>query len=75
MIQGLFLIHYIICECLFCLGCGSGLSGEVITESGHHWVGLDIAPSMLGMQVILLIHIYFAYFCFDNFFENQIVNL
>jgi len=38
-----------ICECLFCLGCGSGLSGEVITESGHHWVGLDIAPSMLGM--------------------------
>ena len=63
-----------ICECLFCLGCGSGLSGEVITESGHHWVGLDIASSMLGILVIflvtLLIHIYFAYFCFHNFFEK-----
>ena len=67
-----------ICECLFCLGCGSGLSGEVITESGLHWVGLDIAPSMLGILVIflvtLLIHIYFAHFCFHIFFENQIVN-
>jgi 18S rRNA (guanine1575-N7)-methyltransferase len=30
------------------LGCGSGLSGEVITENGHMWVGLDISEAMLG---------------------------
>jgi len=29
------------------LGCGSGLSGETITENGHHWTGFDISPSML----------------------------
>ncbi|KAL7746241.1 18S rRNA (guanine1575-N7)-methyltransferase [Sorochytrium milnesiophthora] len=29
------------------IGCGSGLSGEVIEEYGHYWVGVDIAPSML----------------------------
>ena len=30
------------------LGCGSGLSGQVISEHGHHWVGFDISPAMLG---------------------------
>ncbi len=30
------------------IGCGSGLSGEILTEEKHTWVGLDIAPSMLG---------------------------
>lgn len=29
------------------LGCGSGLSGQVLSEAGHAWVGLDISPSML----------------------------
>nr|XP_053636728.1 probable 18S rRNA (guanine-N(7))-methyltransferase isoform X2 [Cherax quadricarinatus] len=29
------------------LGCGSGLSGEAITEHGHMWVGMDISPAML----------------------------
>jgi 18S rRNA (guanine1575-N7)-methyltransferase len=24
------------------LGCGSGLSGDVLSEAGHAWVGLDI---------------------------------
>lgn len=24
------------------LGCGSGLSGSVLSEAGHAWVGLDI---------------------------------
>lgn len=28
--------------------CGSGLSGEALTEQGHHWVGMDISSSMLG---------------------------
>lgn len=36
-------------QCLLLdLGCGSGLSGEVLTEYGHLWVGLDISKSMLG---------------------------
>lgn len=30
------------------IGCGSGLSGEILDEEGYSWVGLDIAPSMLG---------------------------
>jgi 18S rRNA (guanine1575-N7)-methyltransferase len=30
------------------LGCGSGLSGEVLSEFGHLWVGLDVSRSMLG---------------------------
>jgi 18S rRNA (guanine1575-N7)-methyltransferase len=29
------------------LGCGSGISGEVLSEHGHCWVGLDISPHML----------------------------
>ncbi|KAG8388486.1 hypothetical protein BUALT_Bualt02G0130700 [Buddleja alternifolia] len=33
------------------IGCGSGLSGETLTENGHHWVGLDISPSMLDIAV------------------------
>ncbi|KAG9036223.1 hypothetical protein FRB95_009586 [Tulasnella sp. JGI-2019a] len=30
------------------IGCGSGLSGEILDEEGHIWIGVDIAPSMLG---------------------------
>jgi cyclopropane fatty-acyl-phospholipid synthase-like methyltransferase len=30
------------------IGCGSGLSGEILDEYGYNWVGVDIAPSMLG---------------------------
>ncbi len=29
------------------VGCGSGLSGEVISSWGHSWIGLDISKSML----------------------------
>ncbi|KAJ3178218.1 Williams Beuren syndrome chromosome region 22 protein [Geranomyces variabilis] len=29
------------------IGCGSGLSGEVLEEEGHVWVGMDISDSML----------------------------
>jgi 18S rRNA (guanine1575-N7)-methyltransferase len=29
------------------VGCGSGLSGECITESGHQWIGCDISKDML----------------------------
>ncbi|KAJ3067931.1 Williams Beuren syndrome chromosome region 22 protein [Podochytrium sp. JEL0797] len=34
-------------QLLLDIGCGSGLSGECLDELGHHWVGLDISPSML----------------------------
>ncbi|XP_026453328.1 18S rRNA (guanine-N(7))-methyltransferase RID2-like isoform X1 [Papaver somniferum] len=30
------------------IGCGSGLSGETLSESGHQWIGLDISDSMLS---------------------------
>ena len=30
------------------IGCGSGLSGEVLSDNGHYWVGIDISNSMLG---------------------------
>lgn len=30
------------------VGCGSGLSGEILTEEGFNWIGMDIAPSMLA---------------------------
>lgn len=30
------------------LGCGSGLSGSVLEENGHSWVGVDISHSMLS---------------------------
>lgn len=30
------------------IGCGSGLSGEILEEEGYIWAGVDIAPSMLG---------------------------
>lgn len=33
------------------IGCGSGLSGEILTEEGHTWVGMDIAPSMLAEAI------------------------
>lgn len=31
-------------------GCGSGLSGETLSENGHQWIGLDISQSMLSMS-------------------------
>lgn len=30
------------------IGCGSGLSGSVLEEQGHVWIGADISPAMLG---------------------------
>lgn len=33
------------------IGCGSGLSGEILSEDGHLWVGMDIAPSMLDIAL------------------------
>ena len=33
------------------IGCGSGLSGEILTSEGHMWPGLDISPSMLDIAL------------------------
>ncbi|KAH9822436.1 S-adenosyl-L-methionine-dependent methyltransferase [Melampsora americana] len=33
------------------IGCGSGLSGDIITDEGHHWVGVDISGSMLEIAL------------------------
>lgn len=35
------------------LGCGSGLSGKVLSSNGHHWVGIDISRPMLGTSECL----------------------
>lgn len=31
------------------IGCGSGLSGSVLEENGHYWVGIDISQAMLDV--------------------------
>uniref|UniRef100_A0A8C3BY34 18S rRNA (guanine-N(7))-methyltransferase n=1 Tax=Cairina moschata TaxID=8855 RepID=A0A8C3BY34_CAIMO len=33
------------------VGCGSGLSGDFISEEGHYWIGMDISPAMLDVAV------------------------
>ena len=33
------------------IGCGSALSGSIITDNGHKWVGMDISPSMLDVAI------------------------
>jgi len=33
------------------IGCGSGLSGGVLDEQGHVWIGIDIAKAMLDVAV------------------------
>jgi hypothetical protein len=46
----------------FLFRCGSGLSGEVLTDLGHQWIGLDISTAMLGLFFKLnLIFIFFLF--------------
>lgn len=33
------------------IGCGSGLSGSVLEDQGHAWIGIDIAKAMLDVAV------------------------
>ncbi|KOB78633.1 putative methyltransferase WBSCR22 [Operophtera brumata] len=33
------------------IGCGSGLSGTVLEENGHMWIGMDISPAMLDVAI------------------------
>lgn len=50
------------------VGCGSGLSGSVLEDQGHLWIGFDISSSMLGnyllinMQCSCLLQIFSLYF-------------
>ena len=55
------------------IGCGSGLSGEILDEEGHYWVGVDVAPSMLGellfaqfrvcVTMVLIDGVTFCFYC------------
>ena len=47
MLHTVLIIFTLFIEIIFS-SCGSGLSGEVLTDEGHHWVGLDISQAMLG---------------------------
>lgn len=39
-------------QCLILdIGCGSGLSGSVLEDKGHVWIGMDISASMLKIAV------------------------
>ncbi|XP_071652586.1 uncharacterized protein [Temnothorax longispinosus] len=33
------------------IGCGSGLSGSVLEDQGHVWIGVDISSAMLDVAV------------------------
>mmetsp|Transcript_18568 Transcript_18568/g.16174 ORF Transcript_18568/g.16174 Transcript_18568/m.16174 type:complete len:102 (-) Transcript_18568:341-646(-) len=33
------------------IGCGSGLSGDVLDEYGYAWVGMDISKDMLDIAI------------------------
>ena len=48
MLQFLLTLWYIFCVYIIMCRCGSGLSGEALTDAGHNWVGVDISKSMLG---------------------------
>jgi 18S rRNA (guanine1575-N7)-methyltransferase len=37
------------CSYILDIGCGSGLSGQVLEANGYHWVGCDVSSSMLGV--------------------------
>jgi 18S rRNA (guanine1575-N7)-methyltransferase len=40
------------------IGCGSGLSGDVLTEQGHTWIGVDISADMLRIAKEDELHYY-----------------
>jgi 18S rRNA (guanine1575-N7)-methyltransferase len=44
------------------IGCGSGLSGSVLTDHGYNWIGVDISISMLEVAR-------------DNEVEGDLINL
>jgi hypothetical protein len=47
-------------------GCGSGLSGETLTEHGHHWIGYDISKSMLGEDLSMFLSLRLVWHQFER---------
>lgn len=33
------------------IGCGTGISGGVLSQAGHHWIGIDISAPMLHVAL------------------------
>lgn len=59
------------------IGCGTGLSGKVLSDAGHEWVGMDISSAMLDeayerdvsgdlMEADMGIGVPFRMGCFDG---------
>lgn len=47
-------IGVVLSGCGLLCRCGSGLSGEVLSEGGHVWVGVDISQPMLGKRGVYI---------------------
>ena len=41
------------------IGCGSGLSGECISNRGYHWIGCDISRAMLDIACNVIVRLLF----------------
>lgn len=54
------------------IGCGSGLSGEVLSEFGHVFWGLDISPSMLDVANKRFTELEKTYSTSENQNENDV---
>lgn len=54
------------------IGCGSGLSGSVLEDQGHFWVGMDISTAMLGNDVKHLNICYFRRYFVDIAVEREV---
>ena len=54
------------------IGCGSGLSGEILDEEGYTWTGVDIAPSMLGMSISDLMRFLHSYLILEVALEREV---
>lgn len=57
--EGLSLLLTLLSSCLMFSSCGSGLSGDYLSDEGHYWVGIDISPAMLGKYVLLECGLFF----------------
>jgi 18S rRNA (guanine1575-N7)-methyltransferase len=49
------------------IGCGSGLSGDVLENEGHTWIGMDISSAMLSK--------YSSNYILSLIFDNRIKKL
>jgi ribosomal protein L11 methylase PrmA len=56
------------------LGCGSGISGNVLSNSGHNWIGMDISESMLQVAKRDLEDVEYEEDDEENEFCEEIIN-